>query len=95
MAIGNADQLERMSKTQRKSRQMAAADDDQAFDQWVARQLHKVYDEVLSEPVPDELLRLVERLDAPAGSSSRDDASGAADHPADAASDEIDKASKG
>ena len=53
-----------MSKKQRKTKQIAATDTDQAFDQWVARQLHKVYDEVLSEPVPDELLRLVERIDA-------------------------------
>jgi hypothetical protein len=53
-----------MSKKQGKTKQMAGADTDQAFDQWVARQLHKVYDEVLSEPVPDELLRLVERIDA-------------------------------
>lgn len=52
-----------MSKKQSTSKQMAP-DTDQAFDQWVARQLHKVYDEVLSEPVPDELLRLVERFDA-------------------------------
>ena len=56
-----------MSKKQRKTKQMAAGDTDQAFDQWVARQLHKVYDEVLSEPVPDELLRLVEQIDAAPG----------------------------
>lgn len=56
-----------MSKKKSTSKQMAAPDTDQAFDQWVARQLHKVYDEVLSEPVPDELLRLVERFDARSG----------------------------
>jgi hypothetical protein len=64
-----------MSKKQRTSKQMAVADTDQAFDQWVARQLHKVYDEVLNEPVPDELLRLVEQIDAaPATDEPRDDA---------------------
>lgn len=31
------------------------------FDRWLARQMHKLYDEVLAEDVPDELLRVVER----------------------------------
>ena len=42
---------------------MAPAEPDKAFDQWVSRQLHKVYDEVLNEQVPDELLRLVEHFE--------------------------------
>ena len=74
---------------------MPPAEADTAFDQWVSRELHKVYDEVLNEPVPEELLRLVERLDPPAGSPSGDKMNGAAEHPADGAGDDIDKASKG
>lgn len=34
---------------------------DAAFEDWVARQLHKMYDDVLAEEVPPELLRAVDR----------------------------------
>jgi hypothetical protein len=30
-----------------------------AFDQWLQRELSRLYDATLSEPVPDELLRLL------------------------------------
>lgn len=33
---------------------------DSPFDIWLQRTLHKLFDEVASEPVPDELLRLIE-----------------------------------
>ena len=31
-----------------------------AFDLWLQRGLHKLFDDVASEPVPEELLRLIE-----------------------------------
>lgn len=31
-----------------------------AFDLWLDRGLHKLFDDVASEPVPEELLRLIE-----------------------------------
>jgi hypothetical protein len=31
-----------------------------AFDLWLKRGLHEIYDRVASEPIPDELLRLIE-----------------------------------
>jgi len=31
-----------------------------AFDLWLRRGLHKLYDEVVSEPIPEELLRIIE-----------------------------------
>jgi hypothetical protein len=31
-----------------------------AFDLWLNRGLHKLFDDVASEPVPDELLKLIE-----------------------------------
>lgn len=34
------------------------------FDHWVGRQLHKVYDDVLNEPVPAELRKVLERFAA-------------------------------
>ncbi len=31
-----------------------------AFDLWLQKGLHEIFDKVASEPVPDELLRLIE-----------------------------------
>jgi hypothetical protein len=33
---------------------------DQAFDLWLTRGLHQLYDQVAKEPLPEELLRLIE-----------------------------------
>jgi hypothetical protein len=33
---------------------------DSAFDLWLQRGLHQLYDEVANEPIPDALLRLIE-----------------------------------
>ena len=33
---------------------------DAAFDLWLQRGLHKLYDEVAKEPIPEEILRLIE-----------------------------------
>ena len=32
---------------------------DAAFDVWLTRGLHQLFDDVASEPVPDELLKLI------------------------------------
>ena len=32
-----------------------------AFDLWLDRGLHKLFDDVTSEPLPDELLRIIEQ----------------------------------
>ncbi len=34
---------------------------DAAFDLWLQRGLHAMYDGVANEPIPDELLRLIEQ----------------------------------
>ena len=31
-----------------------------AFDLWLQKGLHEIYDQVANEPVPDELLKLIE-----------------------------------
>jgi len=36
---------------------------DRAFDRWLNRQLHRLYDPVLAESVPDDLLRLLDQFD--------------------------------
>ncbi len=33
---------------------------DSAFDQWLNRGLHQLFDDVAKEPIPEELLRLIE-----------------------------------
>ena len=33
---------------------------DAAFDLWLKRGLHKLYDDAAQEPIPDELLKLIE-----------------------------------
>ncbi|MBX9700442.1 MAG: hypothetical protein K2X74_13465 [Acetobacteraceae bacterium] len=33
---------------------------DRAFDLWLERGLHQLYDQVAKEPLPEELLRLIE-----------------------------------
>ena len=33
---------------------------DTAFDIWLNRGLHQLYDEVAREPIPEELLRIIE-----------------------------------
>jgi hypothetical protein len=32
----------------------------EAFDLWLTRGLHQIYDEVAKEPIPEDLLRLIE-----------------------------------
>lgn len=33
---------------------------EKAFDLWLQRGLHKMFDDAASEPIPDELLRLID-----------------------------------
>lgn len=35
---------------------------ERGFDRWLNRQLHRIYDPVLGEPVPEEMLRLLEQF---------------------------------
>ena len=36
---------------------------ERGFDHWLNRQLHRLYDPVLAEAVPDEILRLLQQFD--------------------------------
>ena len=33
---------------------------DRPFDKWLQKQLHAMYDEIASEPLPDDLLNLID-----------------------------------
>jgi hypothetical protein len=61
----------RMVIKKRKSNKQDEMAGDPAFDQWVSRQLHKAYDEVLAEEVPPALLEALERLPADEAPSDR------------------------
>jgi len=44
-----------------KPRQAGSANDtENPFDLWLKRGLHQLFDDVASEPIPEELLRLIE-----------------------------------
>ncbi len=45
---------------QPKPRKPPKPDKPEAFDLWLKRGLHQIYDDVANEPVPDELLKLIE-----------------------------------
>ena len=45
---------------QPKPRKPPRPDKPEAFDLWLKRGLHQIYDDVANEPVPDELLKLIE-----------------------------------
>lgn len=44
----------------KKSVKSRPAKGDRAFDEWLNRGLHDLYDEVVREPVPPELMKLIE-----------------------------------
>jgi hypothetical protein len=39
----------------------AASRETPAFDRWLHRQLHALYDSIACEPLPDELIALIDR----------------------------------
>lgn len=45
--------------------------DKDPFDSWLQKQLHTMYDEIVSEPLPDSLVKLIDN-DAAAGSDKKD-----------------------
>ena len=51
----------RGGKPPRRGMGAAPAGIDQAFELWLNRGLHQLYDAVAKEPVPDELLKLIEQ----------------------------------
>ena len=44
----------------KKPRGKSDAEGNSAFDTWLNRGLHKMFDEVAREPIPDDLLKLIE-----------------------------------
>ena len=43
---------------------------ERPFDMWLHKQLHAMYDEIASEPLPDDLLNLIDKDAAQSGKKS-------------------------
>lgn len=55
----------------------AAKPAERPFDMWLQKQLHAMYDEIASEPLPNDLLNLIDH-DAAAADGGKGDAGGKA-----------------
>jgi len=51
---------------------------ERPFDMWLQKQLHAMYDEIASEPLPNDLLGLIDRDAAKAGRKRAEAAKGSA-----------------
>jgi hypothetical protein len=50
-----------MEQEPQEPKEARAAEAARAFEFWLQRSLHRLYDDVTREPVPPELLRLIEQ----------------------------------
>ena len=58
MANDNKPQKDRAGDTARKKNMKAPA--EKPFDMWLQKQLHAMYDEIAGEPLPNDLLNLID-----------------------------------
>jgi len=59
MANDNKPQKDRNSTSAQGKSTIAPA--EKPFDMWLHKQLHAMYDEIAAEPLPDDLVNLIER----------------------------------
>lgn len=59
MANDNKPQKDRAADAVRNKNMKAPA--EKPFDMWLHKQLHAMYDEIAAEPLPDDLVNLIER----------------------------------
>jgi len=65
------DDRPRGGRTGETARPRAKASNERPFDLWLHKQLHAMYDEIASEPLPDDLLNLIDRDAAKAGETKK------------------------
>jgi hypothetical protein len=58
MANDNKPQRDRAGGARDKNMK---APSERPFDMWLQKQLHAMYDEIAAEPLPDDLVKLIER----------------------------------
>jgi hypothetical protein len=62
MANDNPPKKNKVSDMEReKSKAPPKASSDRPFDMWLQKQLHAMYDEITAEPLPNDLLNLIDK----------------------------------
>jgi len=61
------DDKPRGSRASEKARPRVKTSSERPFDLWLQKQLHAMYDEIASEPLPPDLLNLIDRDAAKSG----------------------------
>jgi hypothetical protein len=56
-----ADDVKPPSRPGHPVRAVGKTTTERPFDKWLQKQLHAMYDEIASEPLPDDLVSLIER----------------------------------
>jgi len=69
MANDNKPQKDRAADAARNEKMKAPS--ERPFDMWLQKQLHAMYDEIAAEPLPDNLVNLIERDAENKGKRSR------------------------
>ena len=69
MANDNKPQKDRAADSARNEKMNAPS--ERPFDMWLQKQLHAMYDEIAAEPLPDNLVSLIERDAENKGKRSR------------------------
>jgi len=59
MANDNKPQKDRAAEAARDKKVKEPT--ERPFDMWLQKQLHAMYDEITAEPLPDDLIKLIER----------------------------------
>jgi hypothetical protein len=71
MANDNKPQKDRADESARNNKVKAKAPAERPFDLWLDKQLHAMYDEIAAEPLPDDIIRTIERDAETKGKRSR------------------------
>lgn len=66
------DDKSRGGRAGEKARPRVKTSSERPFDLWLQKQLHAMYDEIASEPLPTDLLNLIDRDAAKSGESKND-----------------------
>ena len=65
------DERPRGGRTGETARPRTKASNERPFDLWLDKQLHAMYDEIASEPLPDDLVNLIDRDAAQVGKAKK------------------------
>lgn len=66
-----ADDKPRAGRADNTARPRVKASTERPFDLWLQKQLHAMYDEIASEPLPSDLLNLIDRDAADKGETKQ------------------------